>query len=83
MSEHTRRIRSQRTAQPIPFTAPPGVHWEGLNLVSLRSFKVEVEALKPDHPLRLLLAGEPDEIPRHEYIAKIAGWYRLSRTPEG
>ncbi len=83
MSEHARRIRSTRTAQPIPFTAPPGVHWEGPDLVSLRPFKAEVEALKPDHPLRLLMAGEPDAIPRQEYVAKIAGWYRLARTPGG
>ena len=81
MSEHARRIRSTRTAQPIPFTSPAGVHWEGPGLVSLRAFKAAAERFKPDHPLRILLAGEPDEIPRNEYASKVLGWYRLARTP--
>ena len=78
MAESQRRIRSTRSAEPVPFTAPPGVRWEAPDLVSLRPFKAAAERLKPDHPLRILLAGEPDEIPRTEYAAKALGWYRLS-----
>ncbi len=77
MSEHTRRIRSTRTAQPIPFTSPPGVHWEGPDLVSLRPWKAVLASLAPDHPLRMVLASQPDEIPRAEYVSKVGGWYRL------
>lgn len=79
MSEHTRHIRSQRTAQPIPFTAPPGVHWEGPDLVSLRPWKAALASLPPDDPLRAALAMQPDDIPRAEYVSKVGGWYRLLR----
>ena len=54
--------------------AQPGV-------ISLRPLKDVVEKLKPDHPLRILLTGEPDEIPCGEYLAKVSGWYRLLQTP--
>lgn len=75
----SRRIRSERSAEPIPFTGAPAT---GLgDLVSLRAFKAAAERFKPDHPLRILLAGEPDEIPRDEYVSKVLGWYRLARTP--
>ena len=83
MSEHTRRIRSTRTAQPIPFASPPGVHWEGPDLVSLRPWKAALASLAPSHPLRFLLATQPDEIPRAEYVAKVAEWYRLFRGSSG
>jgi hypothetical protein len=38
------------------------------------------EKLPLAHPLRILLAGEPDELPREEYFAKLPGWFRLLRT---
>jgi hypothetical protein len=79
MSEHTRRIRSTRTAQPIPFASPPGVHWEGPDLVSLRTWKAALTSLEPDHPLRTALAAQPDEIPRAEYHSKVGEWRRLLR----
>ncbi|MDE1820323.1 MAG: hypothetical protein KGI98_05650 [Euryarchaeota archaeon] len=83
MSEHARRIRSTRTAQPIPFASPPGVHWEGPDLVSLRAFKESLEFLPPTHPLRIILSTEPDDIPTREYAAKIVGWHRLLKLPVG
>ncbi len=48
--------------------------------MNLKPFKAAVGRLRADHPLRVLLAGEPDEIPRTEYAAKVLGWYRLSRV---
>lgn len=53
----------------------------GDTMVDLRSLKQAAEALGPAHPLRVLVSGEPDEIPREEYVSKILGWYRLARTP--
>jgi hypothetical protein len=46
--------------------------------VSLRDLKACVAQLPPAHPLRVLLSGEPDEIPRSEYAAKLVGWFRLA-----
>jgi hypothetical protein len=48
--------------------------------VSLRPFKASVDYLPPDHPLKVLLALEPDEIPREEYATKLVGWWRLLRS---
>lgn len=45
--------------------------------MSLRPFKTSIEYLPPTHPLRILLAGEPEEIPREEYVTKMVGWWRL------
>lgn len=49
-------------------------------LVSLRGIKTASEVLRPDHPLRVLLAGEPEEIPMAEYRVKLPGWARLVRA---
>ena len=80
MAETPRRIQSRRSAQPVLFTTHPGGRGGGPELVNLKPFKAAVERLRADHPLRVLLAGEPDEIPRTEYAAKVLGWYRLSRV---
>lgn len=69
-SSLSRRIRSERTAQPI---IP--------DLVSLRELKQAAEEFGPRHPLRILLLGEPDQIPREEYYAKLPGWFRLLKVP--
>jgi hypothetical protein len=50
-------------------------------LVSLREMKAMAQSLDPSHPLRILVLGEPDEIPRQEYAAKVVGWFRLIVTP--
>ena len=50
-------------------------------MVSLREMKEMVQGLGPSHPLRILLLGEPDEIPRQEYANKVVGWFRLIVTP--
>ena len=46
-------------------------------LVSLRPLKEFVQRLSPDHPLRVVLMEEPDEIDRTEYCVKLAIWLRL------
>jgi hypothetical protein len=46
-------------------------------MVSLRELKALVQGLDAANPVRVLVLGEPDEIPRSEYAAKVAGWYRL------
>ena len=45
--------------------------------------KAMAQALEPSHPLRILVLGEPDEIPRHEYANKVVGWFRLIVRPAG
>lgn len=50
-------------------------------MVSLREMKAMAQSLDPSHPLRVLLSGEPDEIPRQEYATKVVGWFRLIVTP--
>ncbi len=52
-------------------------------MVSLREMKAMAQGLDPFHPLRVLILGEPDEIPRQEYAAKVVGWFRLIVTPAG
>lgn len=50
-------------------------------MVSLREMKAMVQGLDPANPLRILVLGEPDEIPRSEYATKVVGWFRLIVTP--
>lgn len=76
----SRRIRSERSAEHIPFAAHASSSTE---LVSLRPFKSSIQYLPPTHPLRILLAGEPDEIPTAEYALKLVGWHRLLKLPVG
>jgi hypothetical protein len=45
--------------------------------------KAMAQSLEPFHPLRILVLGEPDEIPRSEYANKVVGWFRLIVTPAG
>ena len=52
-------------------------------MVSLREMKAMAHGLDPSHPFRVLLLGEPDEIPRQEYASKVVGWFRLIVTPAG
>lgn len=49
-------------------------------MVSLREMKGMAQSLSPSHPLRILILGEPDEIPRQEYANKVVGWFRLIVT---
>lgn len=49
-------------------------------LVSLRQLKAMVQGLDPTDSLRILILGEPDEVPRREYASKILSWYRLILT---
>ena len=50
-------------------------------MVSLREMKAMVRGLDPANPLRILILGEPDEIPRAEYASKVVGWFRLIVAP--
>jgi hypothetical protein len=50
--------------------------------VSIVPLKDMADRFAPDHPLRILLAGEPDDIPREEYASKLPGWYRLMYSQE-
>jgi hypothetical protein len=62
--------------------APSLVRFAGADLmVSLREMKAMAQSLDPSHPLRILVLGEPDEMPRDEYAIKIVSWYRLILTP--
>lgn len=45
--------------------------------VSIRPIKEFVRALRPDHPLRTVLVGEPDQLSREEFYVKITIWLRL------
>ena len=45
--------------------------------MSLRPLKEFVQRLSPDHPLRVVLMDEPDEIDRAEYCVKLTVWLRL------
>lgn len=49
----------------------------GSSLVSLRPLKIAVQGLQLSNPLRIMVLGEPDEVPRPDYAAKVLSWYRL------
>ena len=69
------------SASPSPSLRP---QFDSADLmVSLREMKAMAQGLDPSHPFRILLLGEPDEIPRHEYASKVVGWFRLIVTPAG
>jgi len=57
---------------PPPARAGP---WD--EMISLRPLKEFVQKLNPDHPLRVVLMAEPDEIDRDEYYVKLTVWLRL------
>jgi hypothetical protein len=62
--------------------SPSLVRFGGADLmVSLREMKAMAQGLEPSHPLRVLILGEPDEIPRQEYATKVVGWFRLIVRP--
>lgn len=50
--------------------------------VSMRPLKSITDGLPTDHPLRILLSGERDDIPLEEYLAKLPGWFRLLKSQE-
>ncbi len=52
-------------------------------IVSLRQLKAMVQGLEPSNPLRIMVLGEPDEVPRLVYAAKVLSWYRLILSREG
>ncbi len=73
---------SRAGALTSSYRPPSLVRFGGADLmVSLREMKAMAQSLDPSHPLRILILGEPDEIPRQEYAAKVVGWFRLIVTP--
>ena len=46
-------------------------------MVSLGPIKELIRGMRTDHPLRIVLNGEPDEMPQWEYRLKVSGWVRL------
>jgi hypothetical protein len=79
-----RSSEARAVDQPLPAPSPNG---SGVvnGLVSLRRLKALVQALEPSNPVRIMVMGEPDEVPRVEYAAKVLCWYRLilSRVDSG
>lgn len=59
-----------RSPPSAPLPAKP-------EMISLRPVKEFVRNLKPGHPLRILIMGEPDDMTRSEYCSKLMGWLRL------
>ncbi|MCI4337094.1 MAG: hypothetical protein L3K17_07915 [Thermoplasmata archaeon] len=60
---------------PLPTGAPA--------IVTLRPLKEVARRLAPAHPLRILLLGEPDEMPAAEFASKAGGWLRLLAVDQG
>ena len=65
-----------------PDNVPPGRHLslprcQENGTISLRPMKEFVEKLSANHPLRIVLMSEPDEIGRSEYLVKLTVWLRL------
>ena len=51
--------------------------------MSLRPIKEFVRTLRPDHPLRLVLAGEPEQLTPDEFCVKLTIWLRLLPPDSG
>lgn len=54
-----------------------------VEMLSLRRLKALVRRLPRDEPVRDLIEGEPDEIPREEYAIKMSIWWKLLKTEGG
>jgi hypothetical protein len=76
-------ITDQRVRLPSSSESPRSQIVGSDPMVSLREMKTRAEALDPRHPFRVLIMGEPDEIPRREYVTKVVGWFRLIATSAG
>jgi hypothetical protein len=69
------------TPLPLPRPAPaggreiPGSTRPGI--VCIRPLKELAKSLDRDHPIRMALLGEPDELPSADYLAKLSVWLRL------
>jgi hypothetical protein len=61
----------------LPPAGSAGADQSSSEVISMRPIKEVIRGLSPDHPLRIVLLGEPDEMPRAEYGAKLKGWFRL------
>jgi hypothetical protein len=50
-------------------------------MVQMAPLKEFARKLRPDHPLRVVLAEEPEEMDSEEYCVKISIWLRLLFEP--
>ena len=71
-TEDCDRASSALRASP-PSQGPPDE-----DVISLLAIKSAIRGLRSDHPLRIVLMGEPDEMTRAEYASKLMGWVRLA-----
>lgn len=83
MTDSGRRIRSIRSVEPLPFARLSPASSEVPGGVNIRGFKDSIAHLPPSHPLKVLIAGEPDELSPTEFAAKAVGWWRLLKIPPG
>jgi hypothetical protein len=83
MAESGRRIRSTRSVEPLPLSGVSAGRSGVTGVVNIRGFKDSIAHLPPSHPLKVLIAGEPDELSPAEFEAKAIGWWRLLKIPSG
>lgn len=57
--------------------SPPPAEEAARRRISIRPVKEFVRRLAANHPLRLALTGEPDEMDSAEYLVKLSVWLRL------
>ncbi len=81
MGRTSARARSLAASEVSLPAAPPFLpsSERSTPTVSLRAMKDLVGKLGSEHPLRILIAGEPDEMSQAEFASKVVGWYRLLR----
>ena len=51
--------------------------------VDLRPLKRTVRGLPADHPARIAVLNEPDELPRAEYAGRLPVWFDLLKLRAG
>jgi hypothetical protein len=73
LSPETGPDESAAFRPPLPFPSEPDDE-----MISLRAVKQYVRGLRANHPLRVVLMGEPDEMTRAEFASKLLGWVRLA-----
>ncbi len=67
------RAGALTSSRPLSLRSPV----PGNGSISLRPIKEFAQKLSANHPLRIVLMGEPDEIGRGEFLVKLTVWLRL------
>lgn len=75
-------VSSSKALATANSSRPPSLEASGPRngRISLRPVKEFARRLSQDHPLRVVLAGEPDEMDAGEYCVKLTVWLRLLPT---